>query len=66
MKRTAYLLATLALLAAMSLSQVSCRGYSGVAAAGPAYGGIAYDAAPWGAFLRSVRRWAGRRLRLLP
>ena len=50
MKRSTYLLAALALLAAISLSQVGCSGYSGVATAGPAYNGIAYGAAPWGGF----------------
>src|SRR5271166_7161091 len=44
MKRSIYLLATLGLLVAISLSQIGCSGYSGVAVAGPAYGGVAYDA----------------------
>jgi len=62
MKRTAYLLATLALLATMSLLQVGCSsGYSGVAVAGPAYSGIAYGAAPWGGFYNGAYAggWGG-------
>jgi hypothetical protein len=46
MKRSTYLLATLALLVAMSFSQIGCSGYSGVAAAAPAYGGVGYGVAP--------------------
>ena len=61
MKCTAYLLATLALLAVTSLSQVGCSGYSGVAVAGPAYSGVAYGAAPWGGFYNGAYAagWGG-------
>src|SRR5262249_59934700 len=65
MKRTAYLLAAMALLATMSLLQVGCssgyNGYSGVAVAGPAYSGVAYGAAPWGGFYNGAYagRWGG-------
>src|SRR5271165_1154251 len=44
MKRSIYLLAMLGLLVAISLSQIGCSGYNGVAVAGPAYGGVAYGA----------------------
>src|SRR5271165_3330167 len=44
MKRSTCLLLTLGLLVAISLTQIGCSGYSGVAVAGPAYGGVAYDA----------------------
>src|SRR5215471_12716073 len=61
MKRSIFLLAMLALLAGISLSQVGCSGYSGVAAAGPAYSGVAYGAAPWGGFYNGAYAagWGG-------